>query len=150
MITAYRIVRRKRAAEAFTGEGARVHGGRWNSKGVAMVYCSSSIALAALETLVHINPHIPLDYVIIEAEFDGSLVGDLSKGSFPTGWNAEPPGPVSMAVGDKWVKEARSAVLSVPSCLTSEPNFLLNPEHKNFKHIKIGKPKAFRFDPRLM
>jgi RES domain-containing protein len=99
---------------------------------------------------VHINPRVPLDYIVIEAEFDGTLTEDLSKVSFSTGWDAEPPGPASMAVGDKWLKEGRSAVLSVPSCLTSEPNFLLNPEHKDFKHVKIGKPKAFRFDPRLV
>ena len=115
-----------------------------------MVYCSSSIALAALETLVHINPQVPLDYVMIEAQFDAALVEDLSEANFPAGWDAEPPGPASMAVGDKWVKEARSAILGVPSCLTSERNFLLNPGHKDFKQIKIGKPKAFRFDPRLL
>jgi len=150
MLTVWRIVRRKRAAEAFTGEGARAHGGRWNSKGVAMVYCSSSIALAALETLVHINPHLPLDYVVIKAEFNAALVEDLSAATFPAGWDAEPPGPASMTVGDKWVRETRSAILNVPSCITGESNFLLNPQHKDFKQIKIGMPKAFTFDPRLL
>lgn len=115
-----------------------------------MVYCSSSIALAALETLVHINPKVPLDYVVIKAQFDASLVEDRSGARYPAGWNAEPPGPVSMSFGDKWVKEARSPVLIVPSCLTNEPNFLLNPGHKDFKQIKIGNPTVFKFDPRLL
>lgn len=150
MLTAWRIVPTPRIADAFTGEGARRFGGRWNSPGISIVYCSSSISLAALETLVHINPQIPLKYVVYEIQFDRALVEDLPRSKFHSGWNAEPPGPVSMSIGDAWVREARSAVLAVPSVLTGEVNYLLNPKHKDFKRIKIGKPESFMFDQRLL
>jgi RES domain-containing protein len=149
-IVAWRIVPVPRIAEAFTGEGARLYGGRWNSPGVAMVYASATRSLAALETLVHINPLLPLKYVMYQAEFDGKLIESISSGKLPAGWDAEPPGPASMEIGDQWVKASRSAVLAVPSVITAETNYLLNPAHADFKKTKMGKPEPFTFDPRLL
>jgi RES domain-containing protein len=150
MIVAWRIVPVPRMAEAFTGEGARLYGGRWNSPGVAMVYASATRSLAALETLVHINPLLPLKHGIYQAEFDDKLVESVSPGKLPAGWDAEPPGPASMNIGDRWAKGLRSAVLAVPSVITAETNYLLNPAHPDFKKIKVGKPEPFTFDPRLL
>ena len=49
-----------------------------------------------------------------------------------------------------FMKNARPS-LAVPSLLsTSELNFLLNPNHPDFKRIKIGKPIEYRFDSRLL
>ena len=53
MIVAWRLTKARLAAIAFDGEGARVEGGRWNPKGVAVVYLSDHPALAALETPVN-------------------------------------------------------------------------------------------------
>ncbi|WP_144431164.1 RES family NAD+ phosphorylase, partial [Pseudomonas syringae pv. coryli] len=52
MIAVYRLVKRKWLAQAFDGEGAKLYGGRWNSKGNACVYCAGSESLALLEVLV--------------------------------------------------------------------------------------------------
>ena len=41
----WRLVKTKYAASAFDGDGARMHGGRWNSVGVAAVYGADSEAL---------------------------------------------------------------------------------------------------------
>ena len=149
-IAAWRIVPALRIAEAFTGEGARLYGGRWNSPGVAIVYTSATRSLAVLETRVHINPPLPVKYVIYEVEIDGALVENISAGKLPTGWDAEPPGPASMEIGNRWTKDRRSAVLAVPSAITGETNYLLNPAHVDFKKVKIGKPEPFTFDSRLI
>ena len=55
MIRAWRIVKTRYSADAFSGEGARLYGGRWNSPGVAMVYTAGSKSLATLEVLVHLD-----------------------------------------------------------------------------------------------
>ena len=71
---AWRIVQAHVADCAFTGEEARRYGGRWNSKGFAVVYTSSSISLAILEVLVHIQIYDILEeYVYIPVEFDQKL-----------------------------------------------------------------------------
>jgi RES domain-containing protein len=42
-------------------------------------------------------------------------------------------------------------MLALPSALiSSEPNYLLNPAHPDFKKISIGKPERFALDPRLL
>jgi RES domain-containing protein len=149
MAVAWRLVRRERAGDAFSGEGARLFGGRWNSPGTAVVYTSDTLSLAALETLVHINPQLPFDYVAFPVEFDEALVETLEE--IPVGWQNHPPPPVAQQVGNVWVKAARSAILAVPSVLVPvQRNFLLNPAHPDFRRIRIGPAKLFAFDSRLL
>jgi len=149
MAEAWRIVKEKHAATAFSGQGAAKMGGRWNSRGVAVVYTSGTKSLAALETLVHLNPPVLFRYVAFHIEFDEALVETLD--TLPPDWQAEPAGPSTKVLGDGWVREARSAVLGVPSIIISgEPNYLLNPAHSDFKKIAIGSLEAFAFDPRLL
>lgn len=151
MAVAWRIVRTKYADSAFTGEGAAKFGGRWNSRGTRLIYTSSTLSLAALETLVHINPMVELKYVAIRLEFDDKLAEHLKPKDLPGYWKAEPPGRESQLLGDAWAKSLRSAVLQVPSILvSSETNYLLNPIHSDFKKIKFAKPEPFAFDPRLL
>lgn len=149
MPQAWRIVKAKHAASAFSGEGAARAGGRWNSRGVPVVYASSTLSLAALENLVHLNPPLLFKYVAFPIEFDDALVA--SPGKLPADWALEPPGPAGKAIGDAWVHAGRSAVLAVPTVIIpSETNYLLNPAHLDFKKISIGMPQPFAFDPRLL
>jgi len=148
---AWRIVKAKHAATAFDGEGARLFGGRWNSPGTRMIYTSATLSLAALESLVHLSPPVLFKYVAIPVEFDESLIEKLPASALPADWTEEPPSPSTQSIGDHWVKEARSAVLEVPSVIiNAEPNYLLNLEHRDFKNVSIGKPVPFAFDPRLL
>ena len=149
MKQAWRMVKEKPAATAFRGEGAWLYGGRWNSAGTSVVYTSGSQALAALESLVHLNPPVIFKYLAIPIEFDDALVEKVA--ALPADWTEEPPPPATKAIGDLWVKEARSAVLELPSVIIlGEPNYLLNPAHPDFQKIIIGKPQPFSFDPRLL
>jgi RES domain-containing protein len=151
MPEAWRIVKAKHAATAFSGEGAARTGGRWNSRGVVVVYASASKSLAALETLVHLNPPVAFKCVAFRIRIDLELVGKLSFLRLPVDWQAEPPAPSSQVIGDAWVREARSAVLEVPSVIIpGESNYLLNPAHRDFRTILIGEPEPFAFDPRLL
>jgi RES domain-containing protein len=150
MPQAWRIVKAKHASTAFDGEGAKLNGGRWNSAGVRVVYVSFSKSLAALETLVHLKLPVTSKYLAIPVEFDNALVEVFLPKNLPTGWNIEPPPPVTQEIGDRWVKEHRSAILALPSVITRESNYLINPAHPDFKRISIGSPEPFTFDPRLL
>jgi RES domain-containing protein len=151
MPEAWRIIKARHARTAFSGRGAADYGGRWNSRGVAVVYTSSTRALAALESLVHLNPPVSFNYAVIAARFDNSLVEPLPPKNLPRNWRHEPPPPSTQRIGDAWVREARSAILAVPSVIIpGELNFLLNPAHPDFKKIAIGKPEPFAFDRRLL
>jgi len=151
MAEAWRIVKKKYAPIAFSGEGAARTGGRWNSRGVAVVYTSSAKSLAALETLVHLNPPITFKYVVFRFTFDDALIETVAAKSLPPAWRREPPPQSCKAVGDRWVRGTHSAVLALPSVIIpGELNYLLNPAHPDFKRISIGKPRNFTFDPRLL
>lgn len=150
MKQAWRIVKEKHAATAFDGEGARLYGGRWNSIGTRVVYASAALSLVALESLVHLSPPVMFKYLAVPIVFDEGLLESIAARSLPVDWMEQPPPPSTQHIGDVWVKQARSAVLELPSVIINhERNYLLNPAHPDFRKIKIGKPVPFAFDPRL-
>lgn len=117
-----------------------------------MVYTSGSISLAALETLVHVDPEeAPEDLVVIPVDLPADIgIAELTLRMLPEGWRATPGPPRLQQLGLNWVRSGKTAVLSVPSVLVpQEHNFLLNPAHPDFRRIKRGKPKAFAIDPRF-
>lgn len=151
MREAWRIVKAKHAAMAFSGEGAAKTGGRWNSRGMPVVYTSCTRALAALESLVHLNPPVPFKYIAVCIKFDEALVVIAHAKALPADWKSEPPPPSTQEIGDTWAREKRSAILQLPSVIIpGEPNYLVNPAHPDFRKISIGKPDPFAFDPRLL
>jgi len=151
MINAWRIVSANYKDKAYTGDGARVHGGRWNSKGVAVVYTADSLALASIEMIINLPaPKLLQKYVRISAQISSDLVSDLPEVDLPEDWNSRPISPSTRAIGDSWVKKQSSAVLRVPSIVVpDEYNYLLNPAHPDFAKIEVGKPIIYYFDPRL-
>lgn len=148
---AFRIVKAKYAATAFDGQGSRIFGGRWNSPGVSVVYTGSTLSLCALENLVHLSQPVGMKYVSIMVEFDEDVVEVVDHDDLPEEWTEEPPPPSTQMIGNKWVAEARSAVLQIPSVIIpSESNYLLNPNHEDFEKVRIHPPEPFAFDPRLL
>lgn len=148
----WRLVGARFAPRAFDGGGARMFGGRWNSKGVEVVYAAGSLSLAALETLVHLDADtFPSEYVAIPAEIPDHLpTRRVDPTDLPAAWRQVQDQPALQAIGDEWVRQAQTAVLSVPSAVVPfESNFLLNPNHSDARRVQIGEPRPFSFDPRL-
>jgi RES domain-containing protein len=150
-VVGWRIVKEKHAKTAFSGEGARIFEGRWNSSGVRMVYCSEHLSLAALEILVHTQPvRIRDKFRVFRVIWDEAMMTTIDLKKLPRGWNAEPPSLISKKIGDEWIQSSRSAVLAVPSVIVPrEHTFLLNPKHRDFPRIKIKDSGSFVLDPRL-
>lgn len=150
MVTAWRIVHKKYVQSAFDGEGARLYGGRWNTKGQRVVYTSGSASLAALEMIAGLNAmSMLLPYAYIPVEIPERCIRDI--GDLPEGWNEIPPSAASQDVAQAWIQDGVSVALSVPSVIIPiEKNYLINPLHPDFGKLRIGKPIQFRFDPRLI
>jgi RES domain-containing protein len=117
-------------------------GGRWNSRGLPVVYTASSAALAVLEIRVHLDlpPQLlPDDYVLLTIDLGQLPVEEMA--SLPT----DP-----QAFGDAWLRERRTPVLQVPSLIVPESaNLLLNPVHPLSAAATIVAKRPFTFDPRL-
>ena len=140
----WRICRRRYAAEAATGEGARLFGGRWNSRGVRVIYASTSLALAAVETFVNLEPNLrPADLVSIEGEVPNALkIGRVEIKALPVHWHQTRDESLHR-FGDEWVRDGGSAALLVPSAaIREEWNVLLNPAHADFARIEFRDPPA--------
>jgi len=151
-VTAWRIVKAKNAASAFTGRGAKQAGGRWNSPGVAAVCVAGTTSLALLEMLVHLPAQDLLDrYVLFKVTFDDTFITTVDRTHLPRMWRRSPPSAAVQHVGDIWIAEASSAVLQVPSVIVpNEWNYMLNPAHSDFAKITIGPKQVAKFDPRLV
>ncbi len=150
-LTAWRIVETRYQNRAFSGDGARLFGGRWNSKGQAVIYTAGSLALACIEMVVNLpSPKLLEAFVRIPVYFDADLVESLPPDQYPRNWQHRPISPETKAIGDRWVKQLRSLVLKVPSVVVPEEfNYLINPTHPDFAKIEIGRPVVYHFDPRL-
>ncbi len=150
MLTVWRIVTEPHAATAFSGEGARLYGGRWNPKGLAVIYTAQSQSLAALEMLAQDIP-LRARYVIIPAKVPKQLIEHYNLQRLPPNWRDPAVRSTLQMIGATWVKTGRSAVLAVPSVIIpSELNYLLNPHHPDFVKIELGQATPFKLDTRLL
>jgi len=150
--TIWRLTRKKYADEAFTGEGARRFGGRFNSPGTRAVYAAESLALALVETLVGLTDYADLyRYVFFRVELEEEHVEVLSREKLPEGWDARPPTGATRQVGDAWLSEGRPLALRVPSVVVPySHNYVLNPDHPAFSGLEVRGPEELPVDPRLI
>jgi RES domain-containing protein len=150
--TIWRITSARYAGRAFDGAGARLYGGRWNHRGTAVVYCSETLSLAALEYFVNLDPELaPPDLVSVAADLPADLaVETLEVEGLPSKWRSYPGPKVLKDLGTGWARAGRTAVLFVPSSvIPRETNVLLNPAHPDFPNIRLHPAEPFSFDPRL-
>jgi RES domain-containing protein len=150
MPTVWRLVTARFAASAFSGEGARRYGGRWNRKGVSMVYTAGSQSLAMLEMLVQDQPP-RARYLMIPATLPANLkIERIAPDRLPADWRDPKAREALQIMGSDWIRRGSSSVLAVPSVIIpAETNYLLNPLHPSFARIAIGKAQEFLTDLRL-
>lgn len=150
-LLAYRIVKKRFASSAFDGEGSKLFGGRWNSKGKRCVYAGSSQSLSILELLVHLrDDSILTEYTLFTVSLKEEDVMALSE--FPDNWNEHPAPPETAAIGDQWLEHSPSLALRVPSVVVpSEYNYLINPSHPRMKILLDSMEESpLDIDPRLL
>jgi RES domain-containing protein len=147
-LTVYRIVRA--GYPIFDGGGAARWGGRWTSRGRAVIHAAESYALAILENLVHFNaselpPRLVVSRIEIPKRVSRQIIArdeipDFDTASYET----------CRAIGDRWHAQAKTAVLIVPSRLSPfESNALIHPAHRDTAKVRVGEPLPARLDERL-
>jgi RES domain-containing protein len=143
-------------AHDLSGRGAEITGGRWNRKGVPVVYAATTASLAALETIVHFAAAgLPLNRFLVRIDLPDDLWAarrSATAVSLDVGWNAVPAGKVSLDFGDAWLKAAATPlVLEVPSVIVpEESNVLLNPRHPGIARVRATKLRLWQYDGRLI
>lgn len=142
-------------AQDMSGRGAEITGGRWNSKGVPVVYSAASVSLACLETLVHFNGEdLPLNRYIIEIDIPSAVWTKrkrMTAQTLPLTWDAVPAALASVSFGDEWCKAGTQAVLEVPSAIIGHDLiYVINPRHADAKLIKAMVGEKFLYDHRLI
>ena len=140
------------AADNLSGIGAALTGGRWNAAGTPVVYASPSLALAVLETFVHLaSGGLPLNRYVVRLEIpDALMLASTVIDTPPVGWDAEPAGGTSVAVGERWARGGASAILRVPSIIVPEElNVLINPMHPDAGQITAHKIRRYLYDARM-
>jgi RES domain-containing protein len=142
--------------EAYTkdlsGRGAEINGGRWNNKGVPVLYTACSRALAVLEVAVHIPfGIIPKDYFMTLIDVPDSIsIVKIDITSLPYNWNRNPLVKATQYLGDDFLNDITNLIIRVPSATVSgDFNYLINPRHPDFQLIKIISAEPFEFDSRL-
>ncbi|MDB5853195.1 MAG: hypothetical protein JWR22_1236 [Herminiimonas sp.] len=133
------------------GAGAKATGGRWNRAGTAMVYCSENIALACLETFVHLRAGgLPLNRYLVQVDIPDDVWNAATHAVPAIGWDAIPTGRLSLDAGDAWAAACRTAVMLVPSAIVPEErNLLINPLHPDAKSIRAKRIRKWTYDGRL-
>lgn len=135
-----------------SSKGAQKAGGRWNSRGIAMVYTSESRALCTAEIAVHTPLGIlPDDYQLITIEIpDHIKIFKILLQKLAPEWKSIPHSGKTQELGDAFINEKKYAVMKAPSAVVQgDSNYLINPDHPDAKMIQIVKVEPFTFDQRM-
>lgn len=138
-----------RYSDDISGKGAELSGGRWNSKGVAMIYTGQNISLCMVEVAVHLPfGIIPMDYELISIEIPDDEIQELTVNEFD--WDSPHTMGITQNLGNEFIKGFKKLVLRVPSAVVQgEYNYLINPKHPKINLVKIKSIEPFAFDERL-
>ncbi|HEY4323237.1 MAG TPA: RES family NAD+ phosphorylase [Mucilaginibacter sp.] len=144
----YRIVFTKYSSRLIASGRAA----RWNPNDVKMIYTASSRSLACLENVVHrdsIGLSQLFDVMTIECP-DRIKIKTIRLEDLPNNWADFDQMSKTQSIGSKWIKDNETAILQVPSSIIEdEVNYLLNPNHDDFKLIRIVNTQSFVFDRRI-
>lgn len=143
---------REQYADTLSGAGAAIKGGRWNSIGFELIYAASNRSLAMAEVAVHFTmATLPEDYMMVTIVIPNSLkIKEIDESELPRNWNLFPHPSSTQKLGDQFILEGKFCIAKIPSVVTKgDFNYLINPNHKDFKRLMISETEKFPFDKRI-
>ncbi|ERM80474.1 hypothetical protein P872_21610 [Rhodonellum psychrophilum GCM71 = DSM 17998] len=145
----YRIAGSKYAHD-LSGMGAALFGGRWNKKGIPVLYTSESQALSLLETVVNTPPMLVPQMELLILKIPDDSIEEIKGDALPKNWFKYPAPTILAEMGSKWAIQKSTLALKVPSSIIpSSFNYLLNCWHPRFSEVELLSREIFHFDPRL-
>lgn len=134
-----------------SGTGSKQYGGRWNDKGVAVVYFAKSRAMAVMEMLVHVRPeNLDKDFMLAEFEVSDDNILTINFNDLPINWRDDTEVEKLKEIGNKFIKDGKFLLMSVPSAIIEEDyNLLFNPNHPQSSNIRLVYKRIFKFDHRF-
>ena len=139
----YRISRSKYIKD-LSGFGAKMYGGRWNHKGVPVLYTAENRSLAILELMVNFNSKdaFNLDYSIAKIAVPESQIVQISAVEILENSKQE--------ITNYYFFEKNVLAIKVPSIIIpKEFNFLINPQHSLFSQVILEGLESIEFNYRL-
>jgi RES domain-containing protein len=134
-----------------SGYGASISGGRWNSKGVFLLYTSNSSSTAMLEVVVHLSVIPIIDYYIAVLSIPEDTILEIKESDLPPDWLQYPSSDTLKKIGDDFVASNKFLALKVPSAVLSiEYNYLINPLHYDFSKVELISSERIAIDERLL
>jgi RES domain-containing protein len=151
----YRLAKERRGyyrADDLSGNGAAIAGGRWNPRGMRVLYTCCNASTALLEALVHMAGLLPAGgYFLVTLEVPDTVYDSALVPAMPEGWADLTHEPAATrALGRQWLEAGERLAMRVPSVVCpSDSNLLLNPMHPDMVSVKFVSALPFTLDPRL-
>lgn len=139
-------------ADDLSGAGAALAGGRWNPRGMAVLYTSCYASTALLEARVHTMGMLPAGHLfLVTLELSDSDFGNATVPEMPADWNALDHDPAStVTLGRTWLEKGETLAMKVPSVVCpTDFNLLLNPRHVNMRDVVVVDKQLLDIDRRL-
>lgn len=133
-----------------SGYGAAHYPGRWNGKGVFVLYTAATAALALLESVVHMDKLLRTDYSLATIIIPDDSIQTITVTDLPERWDTFPPAEHLKVIGNQFIQEAKKLALQIPSSIMPEDNnYLINPQHPLFSIVIIDSVRPLKIDSRL-
>jgi RES domain-containing protein len=143
----YRITTPKYAQLRASGRSAR-----WNKNGDFVIYFAGNISLACLENVVHRDSEGLIgNFSLMRVQIPKKVsVKKIQIEDLPENWSDKFNYEICQEISINWLNNHESCVLCVPSVIVPlEYNYLINPQHADFRFIKLLSVEKFTFDNRL-
>ncbi len=136
--------------EDISGNGAAINGSRWNSRNIKILYAGEYISLCMLESLLHLRKvDIPIKQYLLSIQIPGAEFQEIKLSKLKDKWQQYIN--YTQYMGDQFISSNQHLCLKVPSAIVpQEHNFLINPQHKDFKKVKVISSELLELDKRLL
>jgi RES domain-containing protein len=126
--------------------------GRWNSAGKKVLYCSESIPLAFMESMIRRQGvGFNDDFLIAAIEIpDSAVIKTVTAADLQKGWDSPHDYTRCQLLADPWYDHRESLILKVPSAALSLcSNYIFNSQHPEFSKVKLAGIAPLMPDPRI-